>query len=166
MRTGFYSGSFDPVTLGHLDVMLRAARLVDRLVAGIGVHPGKKHLFSEDERRAMLIAETAGISVKTGVDIEVASFSGLVVDAARAHGASVIVRGLRDGTDFDYEMQMAGMNRTMAPDIETVFIPAAPPFRYVAATLVRQIASMGGNVSPFVPPGVAQFLVAKARPSG
>lgn len=165
MRTGFYSGSFDPVTLGHLDVMFRAATLVDRLVVGVGVHPGKTPLFSEAERRAMLASETAEISRTTGARIEITAFSGLVVDAARAHGSGVIFRGLRDSTDFDYEMQMAGMNGAMAPDIGTVFIAARPHVRHIAAALVRQIAAMGGDVSPFVPPSVAQLLAAKAGKS-
>jgi len=163
VRTGFYSGSFDPVTLGHIDVMRRAARLSRRLVVGAGVHAGKTPLFSGEERRAMLIAETADIARETGAEIEVAAFSGLAVDAARAHGAAVIFRGIRDGTDFDYEMQMAGMNAAMAPDIETVFVAAAPHVRHIAATLVRQIAVMGGDVSPFVPLRVARLLAAKAR---
>ena len=162
-RTGFYSGSFDPVTHGHTDIIRRAARVVDRLVIGVGVHDAKKPMFSADDRIAMLEAETKPIAGETGTDIAILTFDNLAVDAARAAGASVIVRGLRDGTDLDYESQMAGMNGAMAPDIETVFLAAAPSVRHIAANLVRQIALMGGDVSAFVSPGVAERLEARAR---
>jgi pantetheine-phosphate adenylyltransferase len=163
MRIGFTSGSFDPVTNGHLDVVARAARVVDQLVVGIGVHPGKAPLFSADERIAMLRAETGPIAAAAGCRIEIVTFANLTVDAAGAVGATLIFRGLRDTTDFDYEMQMAGMNGTMAPGIDTVFLPASPAVRHITGTLVRQIALMGGDVSPFVTPAVARALVAKAR---
>jgi pantetheine-phosphate adenylyltransferase len=162
-RTGFTSGSFDPVTNGHLDVIQRAARMVDRLVIGIGVHPGKTPLFSTDEKIDMLKAETAGIVKAAGTAIDIVTFDNLTVDAARAAGATLIFRGLRDGTDFDYEMQMAGMNGAMAPGVDTVFLPASPGVRHVTGTLVRQIALMGGDVTGFVPPGVAKRLQAKAK---
>ena len=162
-RTGFYSGTFDPVTLGHTDVIARAASLVDTLVIGIGVHPGKTPLFTPEERIEMLTAETKAIAKASGTAIAVATFDNLVVEAARTHNASVIFRGLRDGTDFDYEMQMAGMNGAMAPSIETVFVAAAPSVRHIAANLVRQIALLGGDVSPFVSKPVAARLQAKAK---
>jgi pantetheine-phosphate adenylyltransferase len=165
-RIGFTSGSFDPVTNGHLDVIGRAARMVDRLVIGVGVHPGKAPLFSADEKIEMLKLETGAIAKRTGCRIEIVTFDNLTVDAARAAGATLIFRGLRDGTDFDYEMHMAGMNGTMAPDIDTVFLPAAPAVRHITGTLVRQIALMGGDVSRFVPPDVAKRLAAKAPRSG
>jgi pantetheine-phosphate adenylyltransferase len=161
-RTGFYSGSFDPVTNGHVDVISRAARMVDTLVIGIGVHPGKTPLFSVEEKVAMLEAETAPISKSTGCRIDIVTFAGLTVDAAREAGATLIFRGLRDGTDLDYEMQMAGMNGTMAKGIDTVFLPASPDVRHITATLVRQIGAMGGNVSSFVSREVARRLKAKA----
>jgi pantetheine-phosphate adenylyltransferase len=161
-RIGFTSGSFDPVTNGHLDVIVRAARMVDTLVVGIGVHPGKTPLFSPDERIEMLKAETAAIARKTGCRIEVVTFANLTIEAAEAAGATLIFRGLRDGTDFDYEMQMAGMNGAMAPDIDTVFLPASPDVRHITGTLVRQIALMGGNISEFVSPAVAKRLKVKA----
>jgi pantetheine-phosphate adenylyltransferase len=161
-RIGFTSGSFDPVTNGHLDVIARAARMVDRLVVGIGVHPGKAPLFAIDEKIEMLKAETAGIARRSGCAVEVVTFDNLTVDAAKAAGAAVIFRGLRDGTDFDYEMQMAGMNGTMAPGIDTVFLPASPAVRHITGTLVRQIALMGGDVSHFVPATVAKRLKQKA----
>jgi pantetheine-phosphate adenylyltransferase len=162
-RIGFTSGSFDPVTNGHLDVIARAARMVDELVVGIGVHPGKAPLFSADERIAMLRAETAPVAQAAGCLIEIVTFANLTVDAAKAAGATVIFRGLRDGTDFDYEMQMAGMNGTMAPGLDTVFLPASPAVRHITGTLVRQIALMGGDVAPFVSPAVASALAAKRR---
>ena len=161
-RIGFTSGSFDPVTLGHMDVIARAARMVDTLVIGIGMHPGKTPLFSPQEKIAMLEAETASVAKETGCRIEIVTFDNLTVDAAKAAGATTIFRGLRDATDFDYEMQMAGMNGAMAPGVGTVFLPASPGVRHITGTLVRQIGMMGGNVSEFVSPGVARRLKAKA----
>lgn len=161
-RIGFYSGSFDPVTLGHTDVIDRACRLVDKLVIGIGVHPSKTPMFDADERVAMLKDEVAPLAKAHGSLIEIATFDNLAVKAARDVGASVIFRGLRDGTDFDYEMQMAGMNGEMAPDIQTVYVSASPRVRHIAANLVRQIAKMGGDVSPFVSNAVADRLAKKA----
>jgi pantetheine-phosphate adenylyltransferase len=163
-RIGFYSGSFDPVTLGHTDVIVRAARLVDRLVIGIGINPGKAPLFTDAERIAMLHTETRAIAKSTGTAIEITTFSGLAIDAARTVQATVIFRGLRDGTDFDYEMQMAGMNGEMAPDIQTVFVAASPQVRHIAANLVRAVATMGGDPSSFVSQPVAKLLKAKAKP--
>ena len=160
-RIGFYSGSFDPVTNGHMDVIRRAARLVDRLVIGIGLHPGKAPLFSPDEKAAMLETATAAVARETGCHIATATFSGLTVDAAREAGARVIFRGLRDGTDLDYEMQMSGMNGAMAEGIDTVFLPSSPEVRHIAASLVRQIATMGGDVSAFVSKDTAKRLRAK-----
>ncbi len=161
-RSGFYSGSFDPVTLGHADVIARAMQLVDRLVIGIGVHPGKTPLFTVDERIDMLKSEAARVAPK-GVTVDVVTFAGLTVDAARDAGCSAIFRGLRDGTDLDYEMQMCGMNGAMASDIGTVFLPASPGVRHITATLVRQIAQMGGNVTSFVSADVARRLAAKLK---
>ncbi len=160
---GFYSGSFDPVTLGHTDVIARSLALVDELVIGVGVHHGKAPMFSAEERIAMLDAETKPILRKHGGTVRVVTFGGLVIDAAREHGAKLIIRGLRDGTDFDYEMQMAGMNGEMAPDVQTVFLAASPNVRHIAANLVRQIAAMGGDVSHFVSPAVARRLKAKFK---
>lgn len=161
-RIGFYSGSFDPVTLGHTDVISRAAGLLDKLVIGIGVNPGKAPMFDDAERMAMLEEEVKPIAAATKAEITVVKFSGLAVDAARAHKASIIIRGLRDGTDFDYEMQMAGMNGEMAPEIQTVYVAASPAVRHIAANLVRAVATMGGDPSPFVSKGVLKRLKAKA----
>lgn len=161
-RIGFYSGSFDPVTLGHTDVIRRAAALVDALVIGIGVNPGKAPMFSDAERVTMLEEEVRTIAQQTGTRIDVVTFSGLAVEAARTHQASVIFRGLRDGTDFDYEMQMSGMNGEMAPEIQTVFVSASPNVRHIAANLVRAVAAMGGDASRFVSVAVLKRLRAKA----
>lgn len=161
MRIGFYSGSFDPVTIGHADVIARACQLVDQLVIGVGVHATKTPMFSADERVAMLQAEAAPIVKATGVALKIITFDNLAVTAARDCGARVMFRGLRDGTDFDYEMQMAGMNGEMAPDIQTVFVSASPNVRHIAANLVRQVAQMGGDVSAFVSPSVAECLAKK-----
>jgi pantetheine-phosphate adenylyltransferase len=158
--TGLYPGSFDPPTNGHVDMLRSALAVVDRLVVAIGVHPGKTPLFSFDERVA-LIRELADEIEGAAGRIEVMSFDGLTIDAARDCGASVMIRGLRDGTDLDYEMQLAGMNGAMAPSIQTVFLPATPATRHITATLVRQIAKMGGDASAFVPTGVARKLTQK-----
>ena len=160
-RTALFAGSFDPVTNGHIDLVRQAARLADRLVLAIGTHPGKTPLFDAEERRAM-VEETCGVVARDcGCDFACITFSDLVVAAAQREGATLLIRGLRSATDFDYEMEMAGMNGTMAPAVETVFLPASPISRPITATLVRQIASMGGDVSPFVPPSVAARLKAK-----
>jgi pantetheine-phosphate adenylyltransferase len=160
-RTALYAGSFDPVTNGHLDVVRGAAALCDRLVLAIGVHPGKTPLFPVDERLAMLKEVCGPVVAKAGVTLECVTFDDLVITAAQRAGATILIRGLRDGTDFDYEMQMAGMNGTMAPGVQTVFLPASPDVRPITATLVRQIAKMGGDVSAFVPGPVAARLKAK-----
>jgi len=157
-RTALYAGSFDPVTNGHLDVVRRACRLADTLVLAVGVHPGKTPVFTPDERLAMLEQVCAPLARKASTRLVCTTFSGLVVEAARKARATLLIRGLRDATDFDYEMQMAGMNETMAPGIQTVFLPAGADVRPITATLVRQIARMGGDVSGFVPATVATRL--------
>jgi pantetheine-phosphate adenylyltransferase len=157
-RIALYAGSFDPVTNGHLDVVRHAVRLADRLVLAIGVHPGKAPLFSADERLAMLQETCGPVAREAKCELSCITFADLVVNTARKVGAAILVRGLRDGTDLDYEMQMAGMNAAMAPDILTVFLPASPPVRPITATLVRQIAGMGGDISSFVPSSVAARL--------
>lgn len=164
-RIAIYAGSFDPLTNGHLDVLKAALTVADELYAAIGIQVSKQPLFSFEER-VDLIEKVA--KAEFGVDagrIKVVSFQGLVVQAARDLGASIMIRGLRDGTDLDYEMQMAGMNEVMAPDLQTVFLPASPSVRTITATLVRQIAAMGGDISPFVPAAVVEPLTAKyAKP--
>jgi len=165
-RIAFYSGSFDPMTNGHLDVLLHASALCDRIVVGVGTNPNKVGLFTVEERLE-LIREAAEAMLKAeGCELETVSFSGLAIEAARAAGARLIVRGLRDSTDFDYEMQMAGMNGLMAPELRTVFLPASSPVRPITATLVRQIAAMGGDVHHFAPANVVAALKAKFSAQG
>ncbi|CAN7535481.1 pantetheine-phosphate adenylyltransferase [Bradyrhizobium sp. LjRoot220] len=160
-RIALYPGSFDPITNGHLDVLQRAVTLCDRLIVAVAVHPGKKSLFSTDERLEMLNEVCAPIAKQAGCAFEATTYDNLTVTAARAAGATIMIRGLRDGTDLDYEMQLAGMNQAMAPDVHTVFVPASPAVRPITATLVRQIAGMGGDFSAFVPASVAAKLKAK-----
>ncbi|MCQ0986696.1 pantetheine-phosphate adenylyltransferase [Jiella marina] len=156
----FYPGSFDPLTNGHLDILAQALRLFDTVVVGIGVHPGKKPLFSFEERADLIRRAVERIGEDAG-RIAVEAFDGLVVEAAKEAGAVALVRGLRDGSDLDYEMQMAGMNGAMAPEIATIFFPSTPQTRPITATLVRQIAGMGGDVSHFVPAHVAEAIRGK-----
>jgi pantetheine-phosphate adenylyltransferase len=160
-RIALFAGSFDPITNGHLDVVGKAVKLADRLVLAVGIHPGKTPLFSAEDRLAMLNEICGPVGRAAGCEIVCATFADLVVTAAQRAGATILVRGIRDGTDLDYEMQMAGMNGTMAPDVQTIFLPPAPAVRPITATLVRQIASMGGDVSAFVPATVAAKLKAK-----
>ncbi len=160
-KVALYTGSFDPVTNGHLDVVRQACRIADRLVIGVGVHPGKTPLFTADERLELLHAVCGPIAAAEGATLDCVTFDDLAISAARRVGASLFIRGLRDGTDLDYEMQMAGMNGAMAPDILTVFLAASPLVRPITATLVRQIALMGGDVSAFAPPLIVERLKAK-----
>ena len=160
-RIALYPGSFDPVTNGHLDVFRQAVGLCDRLIVAVGVHPGKKPLFTVEERIKLVREVFAPIAAKAGCAFECTTYDKLTVTAAQKAGATIMIRGLRDGTDLDYEMQIAGMNETMAPEVQTVFLPASVAVRPITATLVRQIAGMGGDVSAFVPPAVAAGLKAK-----
>ena len=160
-RTALFAGSFDPITNGHLDVVKSAVRLADRLVLAVGIHPGKAPLFSAEERVAMLEEICTPLGRSAGCEVVCTTFGDLVVAAARRAGAAILIRGLRDAADFDYEMHMAGMNAAMAPEVQTVFLPASPEVRPITATLVRQIAGMGGNVSAFVPALVATRLKKK-----
>jgi len=160
-RIALYAGSFDPVTNGHVDVVRQALRLADRLVLAIGLHPGKAPLFTADERLTMLDETFAPVAREMGCEISCITFADLVIQCAKREKASMLIRGLRDGTDLDYEMQMAGMNGVMAPAVQTVFLPASPMVRPITATLVRQIAGMGGDVSAFVPATVAAKLKSK-----
>jgi pantetheine-phosphate adenylyltransferase len=160
-RIGLYPGSFDPVTFGHIDIVRRAVKLVDRLIIAVGTHHDKQALFSADERVAMVGDALRTVANETGLKIDVTTYDSLTVDTAREVGASVIIRGLRDAGDFDYEMQMAGMNVALAPAVETVFLASSPETRYIAASFVRQIAAMGGDVTAFVPASVAAALQRK-----
>jgi pantetheine-phosphate adenylyltransferase len=157
-RVAFYPGTFDPVTNGHVDILAGALDLADRVVVGVGVNPGKSPMFGLAERKAMIAAMADGLGKDAAGRITAVDFSGLAVAAARSAGAHLLVRGIRDANDFDYEMQMAGMNAAMAPDLRTVFLPASPASRHITATLVRQIAAVGGDVTPFVPAAVARLM--------
>jgi len=161
-RIALYPGTFDPTTNGHVDILGGALAVADKVVIAIGVHPSKTPMFALADRRDMLREVTKSLGSDAG-RVSITTFGGLAVDAARAAGATIIVRGLRDAADFDYEMQMAGMNGAMAPDIRTIFIPASPSSRHITATLVRQIAAMGGDASPFVPAAVARRLKKKVQ---
>jgi pantetheine-phosphate adenylyltransferase len=160
-RIALFAGSFDPMTNGHLDVVRSSASMVDRLVLAVGIHPGKVPLFAAEERIAILEEVCAPVARSAGCEIAFLTFADLVITAAQRAGATILIRGVRDGTDFDYEMQMAGMNAVMAPEVQTIFLPASPIVRPITATLVRQIAGMGGDVSAFVPAPVAARLKQK-----
>ena len=155
---GAYTGSFDPMTLGHLDIIRRSMTFVDRLVIGVGANSAKAPLFTQAERVATVQRETAGIK-----GVEVRPFDGLAVDFARSEGAGVIVRGLRTGSDLDFEAGMAAMNKMMAGEVETVFLVASPELQPIASSLVRDVARAGGDVTRFVTSAVAAELRAKAR---
>jgi pantetheine-phosphate adenylyltransferase len=160
-RIALYPGSFDPVTNGHLDVVRHGVTLCDRLIVAVGVHSGKKPLFTTEERLKMVREVFAPVAAEAGCAFDCTTYDNLTVTAAQQNGATIMIRGLRDGTDLDYEMQIAGMNEAMAGDVHTVFVPASPAVRPITATLVRQIAGMGGDVAAFVPPSVVASLRVK-----
>ncbi|MGR3514156.1 MAG: pantetheine-phosphate adenylyltransferase [Paracoccaceae bacterium] len=161
MRTGLYPGTFDPVTLGHLDIIKRATRLVDRLVIGVAINRDKGPLFSLDERVAMIQAECAPVATMSDSEIIVHPFENLLVDCARDVKAQIIVRGLRAVADFEYEFQMVGMNRVLDDSIETVFLMAEAEHQAIASKLVKEIARLDGDVSSFVSPAVNAALRAR-----
>lgn len=163
MRIGLYPGTFDPVTLGHIDIIRRAARLVDRLVIGVAINRDKGPLFSLDERVEMLEAECAKISDDMKIEIVAHPFENLLIDCARDVGASMIIRGLRAVADFEYEFQMVGMNRQLDDSVETVFLMAEAEHQAIASKLVKEIARLGGDVTPFVTPQVKTALVNRFR---
>lgn len=162
-RIGLYPGTFDPVTNGHLDVIGRAARLLDRLIVGVAINTGKGPLFSLEERVELVQAELAPIIARTGAAIEVRPFKGLLIGFAQEIGAQVIVRGLRAVSDFDYEFQMAGMNHRLNEDIETVFLMASETNQFIASRFVKEIAQLGGDISSFVPKLTLERTMARVR---
>jgi len=162
-RIALYPGTFDPVTNGHLDIIGRAARLVDRLVIGVAINIGKGPLFDLDERVALVEVEVAPIAARSGTAIEVRPFQGLLVQYARELGARMIIRGLRAVADFDYEFQMVGMNRRLDQEIETVFLMASETNQFIASRLVKEIARLGGDISGFVPKATLDATMAKIR---
>lgn len=155
-RVGIYPGTFDPMTLGHLDIIARGARLVDRLVIGVSTNPSKSPLFSLDERLAQVRRETAQIA-----NVEVVGFNALLMHFAEQQGASIIIRGLRAVADFEYEFQMAGMNQQLNPRIETVFLMADVALQPIASRLVKEIATYGGAIDRFVTPTIARDIAAR-----
>lgn len=167
MRIGLYPGTFDPVTVGHLDIIRRATVLVDRLVIGVAINRDKAPMFSLEERVAMLEAECASLARETDTEIIAYPFENLLIDCANDVGAQVIIRGLRAVADFEYEFQMVGMNRRLDASVETVFLMAEAQHQAIASKLVKEIARLGGDVSQFVPARVVQALADKlGRPCG
>ena len=165
MRIGLYPGTFDPITLGHIDIIRRASMLVDRLVIGVAINREKSPLFSLHDRVSMLEEECNYLSGETGTEIVVHPFENLLIDCAHDVGAQVIVRGLRAVADFEYEFQMVGMNRSLDNSIETVFLMAEAKHQAIASKLVKEIARLNGDISKFVTPHVAKMLVNKLKAS-
>jgi pantetheine-phosphate adenylyltransferase len=162
-HVGVYPGTFDPVTKGHLDIICRAARFLDRLVVGVAVNAGKGPLFPLEERVELVRAETQGIAARAGAPVEVVPFDGLLVGFARQVGASVVVRGLRAVSDFDYEFQMAGMNHRLAEEVETVFLMASETNQFISSRFVKEIAQLGGDIASFVPKLTLERTLARVR---
>ena len=161
-RIGLYPGTFDPVTLGHLDIVKRAVKLVDHLVIGVAINAAKAPMFSLGERVAMLQDET-GRAAGGRATIEVQPFDTLLVKFAEAVGASVIIRGLRAVSDFEYEFQMVAMNQRLSAEIETVFLMADPRHQAISSRLVKEIALLGGNIAPFTTPAVTEALIKRCK---
>ncbi|MCP5432384.1 MAG: pantetheine-phosphate adenylyltransferase [Alphaproteobacteria bacterium] len=161
-----YPGTFDPPTNGHIDIIRRAVKLVDELVIGVAINESKGPLFTHQERVEMVRAETASLSKKGRAEIRVEPFSSLLMHFAEELGATMIIRGLRAVSDFEYEFQMVGMNARLNPDIETVFLMAEARHQAIASRLVKEIAALGGDVTGFVPPRVAERLAARLNGTG
>jgi pantetheine-phosphate adenylyltransferase len=162
-HVGVYPGTFDPVTNGHLDIIDRAARILDRLVVGVATNAGKGPLFPLEERVELVRAETAPIAARTGAEVEVVPFEGLLIGFARQVGAGVVIRGLRAVSDFDYEFQMAGMNHRLDPGVETVFLMASETHQFISSRFVKEIARLGGDVATFVPKLTLERTLARVR---
>ncbi|WP_297366986.1 pantetheine-phosphate adenylyltransferase [Acidocella sp.] len=162
-RIALYPGTFDPITNGHIDIISRAAKLVDRLVVGVAVNIGKGPIFALDERVALVKAEVAPIAERQGIAVEVRPFSTLLIQFAREVGAKMIVRGLRAVSDFDYEFQMTGMNYRLDPEIETVFLMASERHQFISSRFVKDVALYGGDISSFVPAHTAAATIAKLK---
>ncbi len=162
-RVGLYPGTFDPITNGHTDIIARAVKLVDKLVIGVAINTGKGPMFTLEERVELVQTEISSIATRNGMLIDVVPFDTLSIDFARKVGASMIVRGLRAVSDFDYEIQMAGMNYRMAPDIETVFLMASETHQFIASRLVKEVAMLGGDITSFVPPLTLERVLKRIR---
>lgn len=165
-RIGVYPGTFDPITLGHMDIIRRGLKLVDKLVIGVGVNPGKSPLFTSEERVAQMIREVTPLAEAIGVEFEVVAFDELLMHFAERIGANVIIRGLRAVSDFEYEFQMAGMNASLNPAVETVFLMADAKLQSIASRLVKEIADYGGNITSFVSPAMADEVRARITLQG
>lgn len=165
-RVGLYPGTFDPITNGHVDIIGRAARMFDRLVVGVAVSAGKGPLFPIAERVELVEAELRPIATRTGTEVVVRPFDSLLIHFAHEVGASVIVRGLRAVSDFDYEFQMAGMNYRLDPDIETVFLTASERHQFISSRFVKEIAQLGGDIASFVPPLTLARTLARLGAAG
>jgi len=163
VRIALYPGTFDPITNGHVDIIARAAKLVDRLVIGVALNAGKGPIFSIEERADLVRAETSEIAARTGTDIEVRPFDTLLIAFAKEVGAKMIVRGLRAVSDFDYEFQMAGMNYRLDSGIETVFLMASEHHQFISSRFVKDIAALGGDISSFVPKLTLERTLEKMR---
>jgi pantetheine-phosphate adenylyltransferase len=159
--TAIYPGTFDPITNGHIDLVVRASKLFDRVIVAVAINPSKKPIFSLEERVDLAKQTLVGID-----NVEVRGFEGLLVDVAKQQGANVIIRGLRAVSDFEHEFQLAGMNRKMQPEVETLFLTPAEQFTYISSSLVREIASLGGDVSEFVAPCVKDALLLNSTING
>ena len=162
-RIGIYPGTFDPITLGHADIIRRGSKLVDRLIVGVTTNPSKDPMFSTEERFAMVEREIAAMGID---NVEVVGFNALLVKFARKMGANVLIRGLRAVADFEYEYQMAGMNQQLDDDIETVFLMADVSLQPIASKLVKEIALFGGDITPFVSKPVCEDVVARVEEKG
>ncbi|MCB1537507.1 MAG: pantetheine-phosphate adenylyltransferase [Rhodospirillales bacterium] len=162
MRIGIYPGTFDPITKGHLHIIKRCARLVDHLIVAVATNPNKKPMFSLADRLAMVAGDIAELPEKRG-EITVETFDSLLVEFAKNRGAGVIFRGLRAVSDFEYEFQMTGMNARLAPEIETVFLMASDKWQFVSSSFLKEIARLGGDVSPFVTAGVQEKILEAVR---
>jgi pantetheine-phosphate adenylyltransferase len=162
-HVGVYPGTFDPVTNGHVDIIARAAKMLHRLVIGVAENAGKGPLFAVEERVALVKSEVASIAQRSGTEIEVRSFHGLLVELARSVNAGVIVRGLRAVSDFDYEFQMVGMNHRLDSSVETVFLMASERHQFISSRLVKEIALLGGDISSFVPAMTLERTLARVR---
>jgi pantetheine-phosphate adenylyltransferase len=162
-HVGVYPGTFDPVTNGHLDIICRAARILDRLVVGVAMNAGKGPLFPLEERVELVRAEADAIAARTGTRVEVVPFEGLLIGFARQAGASVVIRGLRAVSDFDYEFQMAGMNHRIDQGVETVFLMASETNQFISSRFVKEIARLGGDVASFVPKLTLERTLARVR---
>jgi len=158
LHIGVYPGTFDPITFGHLDIIQRATRLVDRLIIGVATNVSKDPFFSIEERVAMIEAEIKSLPLPVDVEVHVKTFNNLLVNFAKEEGAQLLIRGLRAVSDFEYEFQMAGTNRKLSPELETVFLVASESYQLIASNLVKEIARLKGDTSPFVSPKVAQKL--------